>query len=142
MTTKKTTMTTSQPSSLTPPPIVFQIIWPILYVSMIISVVVFIYHYKLQYRSRAKWWVSAGFLLFVVQLIVNLYWPYLYSHEHEDCSSFRLILILDVLVAMTIVSFWRVSRLAAIIMTPYLMWIVFASYLNGVVCLRMNDHSV
>ena len=50
--------------------------------------------------------------------------------QHEISLGLYLILVLDVAVAVTIVLFWKVRRVAALLLLPYLAWILFATVLN------------
>ena len=115
-------------SSLTPAPIIFRIVWPILYTSMFISMLIYI----LSYQNR--WWISNGFIFFIIQLLLNLSWPYLYFNLNRYCLSFILILLLIISVIITMYFFYRVNKISSLILLPYLIWLLFASYLNMYIC--------
>jgi tryptophan-rich sensory protein len=87
----------------------------------------------------AAWlvWRKGGFSnnrlalsLFLGQLVVNALWSWLFFAWHQGALALADIALLWVLIAATIVCFWRVSHLAGILMIPYLLWVSFASVLN------------
>ena len=69
-------------------------------------------------------------LLFVVQLVVNGLWSWLFFKFHLGAISFIEVLLLWALIAATIRQFWRVQPLAAYLLIPYLLWVTFAACLN------------
>jgi tryptophan-rich sensory protein len=69
--------------------------------------------------------------LFVIQLVANALWSWLFFFWKQGGWAFIDILILWLLVAATIIQFWRQpARIAAILLIPYLAWITFAAFLN------------
>jgi tryptophan-rich sensory protein len=87
----------------------------------------------------AAWlvWRSGGFrsnrialLLFLVQLAPNAIWSWLFFAWRRGALAFADILFLWVLIVATLVCFWRVRPLAGALLTPYLLWVSFASALN------------
>jgi tryptophan-rich sensory protein len=67
---------------------------------------------------------------FVVQLLVNLAWSPVFFGAHQITTALAVLLALDIAVIITIALFWRVRRLAAWLLAPYLAWILFATLLN------------
>lgn len=81
---------------------------------------------------------AAGALnLFVIQLLINASWSWLFFAWRRGALAFADILILWVLVLGTIVAFWRINALAAVLLIPYVAWITFAAALNWSIW-RMN----
>jgi tryptophan-rich sensory protein len=68
--------------------------------------------------------------MFLVQLALNLAWTPLFFAAHRISAALWLLVALDVAVIVTIALFWRVRREAALLLLPYLAWIVFATVLN------------
>ena len=68
--------------------------------------------------------------LFLVQLAVNALWSWLFFAWQLGGWAFAEVLLLWVLIVATIVAFWRFSRLAAVLLVPYLGWVSFAAMLN------------
>lgn len=68
--------------------------------------------------------------LFILQLGVNALWSWLFFAWHLGLLAFIDILLLLVLIAATQIAFWRVNRLAAALLAPYILWVGFAALLN------------
>lgn len=108
--------------SWTPPSWVFGPVWTVLYLMMAVSV-------WLVWRRRDRN-VSRPLALFAVQLTLNVGWSWLFFGLHAPLVALIEIVILWIAIAATIVSFWRYSRPAAILLIPYLAWLTYATTLN------------
>lgn len=106
-----------------PPGWVFGPVWTTLYMMMAV----------------AAWlvWKRGGFAaqrrpltLFLVQLALNATWTPLFFGLHWPGVAFFEMLLLWVAIAATIATFWRVNRVAAWLLVPYLAWVSFAAVLN------------
>jgi tryptophan-rich sensory protein len=73
---------------------------------------------------------GAAIIAFLLQLAANLAWSPTFFGAHEITAALIILVVLDVLVVITIVLFWKVRRKAAYLMLPYLAWIAFATVLN------------
>jgi len=109
--------------SIFPPPAAFGIVWPILYVLMGFAAAMVCAAWGSRYRLPA-------ILAFVLQLGINLAWSPVFFGKHEITLGLYIILLLDVAVLVTVVLFWQVRRAAALLLVPYLAWILFATVLN------------
>lgn len=109
---------------LAPPGWLFGIVWPVLYALMGIAVYL-IYTICNQSDDRRN-----ALELFSWQLAVNLIWPICFFRLELFWTAVLIILILDVLVVLTILSFRKLNKTAARLLLPYLLWILFATYLN------------
>lgn len=107
--------------SLAPPGILFSIIWPILYVLMGISYGI------LKSKKLVDSKIS---IVYYVQLGINALWSIFFFLLKWKLFSFIWILVLDVIVIYMIVLFYQKNKVAGILQVPYLLWILFASYLN------------
>lgn len=108
---------------LTPPPIVFPIVWGILYVLMGIGAA----RIYLSPPSEAR---SRSLTLYAVQLFFNFFWSILFFGLHRYGLALVWLLILWVLILLMIRPFRKVDPLAAWLQLPYLLWVTFAAYLN------------
>lgn len=106
-----------------PPPVWFGIVWTILYAMMGFAL-------ALVGAARGARGRIAAIALFAVQFAVNLAWSPVFFSAHEMRFALVIVLVLDVLVIATIGLFWRVRRPAALLLLPYLAWILFATLLN------------
>lgn len=111
----------AQPS-WAPPSGLFGPAWGVLYLLMAIAAWL-VWRAQPTFRSRA-------IQLYAVQLLVNLSWTPLFFGLELRGIALAVIVLLDVLVLATIVAFRAVRRSAAVLLLPYLGWILFASALN------------
>ncbi|WP_298395411.1 TspO/MBR family protein [Sphingobium sp.] len=108
---------------LMPPGWAFGVAWTILYVLMALA-------FAIVLHARGARGRGAAIALFLVQLLMNLAWSPLFFRAHQVGSALALILALFVVVAVTTTFFWRIRRLAGVLLAPYLLWLAFASFLN------------
>lgn len=120
-------------SPLTPPPIVFSIVWPILYTLMFISLVLYVYTYSNMFPKKNSL-LSLGVLLFFIQLIFNLMWSPIFFRYHQICLSILIILAILVFLLLTMIQFYKISPTSFYLLLPYLIWSCFALYLNIYIC--------
>ncbi|MBQ9138477.1 MAG: tryptophan-rich sensory protein [Alistipes sp.] len=114
-------------SPLTPPAIVFPIAWTVLYVLMGISLGVMVAKGDM---SLVRIWL--------LQLLVNFLWSIGFFTLRSPLMGLIIILVLDVLVFAYILYAIGHNRLAAWIFVPYMLWLLFATYLTGYIYLN-ND---
>ena len=115
---------------LSPPAIVFPIVWGILYALMGISAA----RIRLSEPSEER---SRGLNPFIVQLIINFFWSLIFFNAGAYGFAFIWILLLWALVLWMILTFRKVDPIAAWLQIPYLLWLTFAAYLNfGVMTLN------
>lgn len=106
-----------------PPAYLFGPVWTILYAMMAVAA-------WLVWRHREIRLARLALGLFMVQLILNGLWSWLFFGWRLGALSFLDIVLLWVLIVATLVSFWRVTRSAGLLLVPYLAWVTFASALN------------
>ena len=102
-------------SELNPPGYVFGIVWPILYVLMMISAF-------LTYKKV--------FVVFNIQLIFNAAWSWLFFRYQMPLVSLLDIYLLIVMNIYILKLMYHESKIAFLLFLPYVLWISFASYLN------------
>lgn len=108
---------------LSPPPLVFPIVWAILFALMGIGAGRVYHAPPSARRSRAM-------RVFFLQLAFNFFWSILFFNLQSFGLSLIWLLALWVLIADMISSFYKVDRIAAYLQVPYLLWVSFAAYLN------------
>ena len=69
--------------------------------------------------------------LMVTQLVVNFFWPLLFFSAGAYGFAFLWLVLLLILVAWMTGEFWKISPLAGKLQIPYLLWLLFAAYLNA-----------
>ena len=110
--------------SWAPPAWVFGPVWSTLYALMGVAA-------WLVWRSPGSNKVALG--LFGAQLAANALWSWLFFAWHRGALAALEVLVLLALILATIVAFSRTSRLAALLLVPYLLWVSFASVLTWTV---------
>ena len=108
---------------LSPPAILFPIVWTLLYALMGIGAA----RVSNAPDSKAR---SRGLNLFIVQLIVNFFWSLIFFNARAYGFALLWLLLLFVLVLWMTLEFRKVDPLAALLQIPYLLWLAFAAYLN------------
>ena len=108
--------TLNQPP-LSPPGYVFPIVWTILYFLMGVSA--YLVHQKDKIPN-----------VYYTQLGVNALWSIIFFIFKLRLLAFIWIILLIILVIIMIIKFYKISKPAAWLQIPYLLWILFASYLN------------
>ena len=106
-----------------PPPLVFPIVWTILFALMGLGA-------ARVYRTPASNARSRALLVYLLQLAFNFFWSILFFNLQAFGLAFVWLLILWVLILWMILCFHRVDRPAALLQIPYLLWVTFAAYLN------------
>ena len=102
-------------SDLNPPGYVFGIVWPILYILMSVSA----------YRT-----FSDTGRVFFIQLVFNTAWSWMFFSFHMPLVALLNIWLLIYLNASLTLKMFKIDRLSAILYSPYVLWLLFASYLN------------
>lgn len=120
-------------SPLTPPPLTFSIVWPILYVLMFISLFLYLKTFS-QYNPGMSMFLSLGFIFFIIQLVLNLSWSPVFFQQQQICFSILIILGILLFLFLTMFYFYQVSPLATYLLIPYALWSLFALYLNMYIC--------
>ncbi len=116
--------------ALSPPGIAFPIAWTILYALMGIGLARVI-------MSTASTLRTTAISLFVLQLILNLAWCFIFfGAKRFDIALIELIVMFATVIAMTI-TFLKIDKTAGMIQIPYILWLCFAMYLNYGV-MRLN----
>lgn len=109
---------------LNPPNWVFGPVWITLYFLMGIALFL-VWNKGLQSRFNRN-----AIILFMVQLLLNSLWSIVFFGLHQLLFSIFVIILLWLLIFINIVQFGRISKTAAYLLVPYILWVSFASYLN------------
>lgn len=107
---------------LSPPGWLFPVVWTILYTLMGISS-------YLIYRSDSPN-KNTALTIYALQLAVNFFWTIIFFNLEMYLLAFLWLLLLLVLIVLMMVSFNRINKTAAYLQIPYLIWVLFAGYLN------------
>ena len=113
---------------LSPPGWVFPVVWTILYVLMGIAAA-FVWVAGRDGAAPEEQ-VRKALRVYVAQLVVNIIWPVLFFRLELRLLSFFWLLLLVVLVLVTRRRFRAISQPAGDMLIPYILWLLFAGYLN------------
>lgn len=106
-----------------PPPATFGIVWTVLYVMMGVA-------FAMILAARGARGRGIAALAFVIQFALNLAWSPLFFGAHMMSAALVLIAVMLLAALVATVLFARVRPMAAALLVPYLLWLVFATYLN------------
>ena len=105
-----------------PPAWLFGPAWTVLYALMAVAA------WRV-YRTASIRSVRPELTLYVVQLVLNALWSWLFFAWHNGPLAFAEIIVLWLAIAATIVAFGRRDRLAGLLLLPYIAWVTFAGAL-------------
>lgn len=112
---------------LSPPAYVFPVVWTILYLLMGISA------YRIAISGDKN--TGTAFTYYVLQLFFNFFWTILFFTFNLCFAALIWLLILIALIIQMIRAFYDIDHAAAYLQIPYLLWCLFAAYLNLSICL-------
>lgn len=107
---------------LNPPAWIFGPVWTILYLLMGISLWL-VWKSNSNEKKKAIW-------LFIVQLALNAVWSPIFFGSHSIGNALAVIVLLWAAIVLTILIFKKISKTAAWLLVPYILWVSFAAYLN------------
>lgn len=110
--------------ALNPPSWIFSPVWTVLYIMMALSAFLV---WKKGWKRKE---VRIALAMFGVQLALNLIWSPLFFGLQNPLLAFVDIVLMLAAIIWTIVLFYKLSRFAAYLLIPYLIWVSFATYLN------------
>lgn len=108
--------------SFSPPAYLFPIVWTILYILMGISSYL---SYSSDDPGKRK-----ALTTYFIQLFFNFFWSILFFGNSQYLLAFLWLIVLIILIVIMIYQFYKILPLAAYLQIPYLLWCIFAAYLN------------
>lgn len=106
---------------LYPPNWAFGVVWPILYYLMGRAAEI-IYHSNDNYKQALT--------IFIIQLLLNLVWSPVFFKQKNYKKAYTIIILLIVTLIINIKLFYDIDKLAGKLLFPYLIWLIYAAYLN------------
>lgn len=116
--------------ALSPPGWLFPVVWTILYVLMGIA------SYIIYQHGKEREDVKSALSFYLVQLAFNFFWTIIFFNYESYLFAFIWLIVLWGLILITLLKFNKISRAAAYLMIPYLIWVTFAGYLNLAIYMR------
>ena len=120
-------------SSLTPPSWIFGVVWSILYLTMSVAAIRVWNSNKCKETIRL---ICLPISIFIVHLIFNFSWTYIFFTMKRPDLALLDIVIMTSLVSSLTYTFWKHDIIAGWLMIPYLIWSLFATYLNMVIVFK------
>ncbi len=112
-----------------PPAWAFSVVWPALYILMGVS------HYLIVVAKKDKKEKKLAYKIYYTQLAFNFLWSILFFNYQLLSFTVVWIFILWVLIILNMIANYRFSKLAMILLIPYLAWVTFAGFLNLAIAL-------
>lgn len=106
---------------LSPPGWLFPVVWTILYILMGIASYLAV---TSENSSRS------ALVIYGIQLVFNFFWSLIFFNQEQYLFAFIWLVALWILVLITTILFYRITKPAGYLMIPYLLWVTFAGYLN------------
>lgn len=118
-----------QASSLTPDGWVFSVVWTVLY--FLIGLALFFIMTANNNRSRYD--KASAYILFTINIIFNTLWSFAFFGAHMPEVALIILMALIVTAIFMARAFYRISKSAFWLTVPYIIWLMFAFYLNGMI---------
>jgi len=113
-------------SALTPPNIVFPIVWTFLYATLVIA-----FDLVLNHEEKQK--IRPAAQVFTLNLFLQAVWTYVFFYNAYFLVGFAVLVVLDFVTMAMIKIFYAMDKKAGILLIPYMLWLLFATYLNWAV---------
>lgn len=107
-----------------PPAIVFPIVWIVMYILMGLA------SYRIYMHRELGEDVGSTLFFYLVQLLLNYLWPLLFFSFRLYGLAFIELVILFIFIIITFIKFFKIDKVAAFLLIPYVIWTVFAGALN------------
>lgn len=115
--------------SLSPPAWLFPVVWTILFTLMGIA------SYLVVTSNAGIKQQGSALKFYALQLIFNFFWSIWFFNLQAYWFAFVWLVALLILIIATTIKFWQISKLAGILLLPYIAWVTFAGYLNLAIAL-------
>ena len=115
--------------SFNPPNWLFGPVWTALYAMMAIAL------YLVWRKGLAAKGVKIALAVFIVQLVLNALWSFAFFGAESPLAGLVVIVALWAMIAASIAAFAPISRAAAVLLVPYILWVTFATSLNAAIYL-------
>ncbi|MFA5187960.1 MAG: TspO/MBR family protein [Patescibacteria group bacterium] len=115
---------TLQKPAFNPPNWIFGPVWTMLFVLMGIAL------YLVWNKSKEKEGKNKAIIFFCIQLVLNIGWSFCFFYLQSPLAGLIEIFVLWIFILLTIVYFYKISKIASYLLIPYILWVSFAVVLN------------
>ncbi len=109
---------------LSPPGWLFPVVWTILYILMGLA------SYLVYTANAPSYKKTSALAFYAIQLFFNFMWSVIFFNLRAYLAAFIWLVLLLILIIITTVKFYNISKTAGLLMLPYIIWVAFAGYLN------------
>ncbi len=109
---------------LSPPGILFPIVWTVLYILMGVA------SYLVLTSGARQDDIDHAITVYEIQLVLNFFWSIIFFRLEWYLAAFLWLVLLWITILYTLLLFRKISKSAAWLLVPYLLWVTFAGYLN------------
>jgi tryptophan-rich sensory protein len=108
---------------MAPPNWLFAPVWGILYAMIAAALIIYI--------NKQGYGKKSGYIFFVIQLVLNFIWSPVFFGMQNMTLALVIVILMDIFVFLTFKKFYSVSKISGLLLIPYFLWILFATYLNA-----------
>jgi len=109
--------------SFSPPNWLFAPVWTLLFLLMGISI-------YLVWQKKSNRQIKTAVMIFTIQLVLNIAWSFFFFFLQNPLVGLIEIIFLWLFILLTIIYFYKISKSAAYLLVPYILWVTFATLLN------------
>ena len=113
-------------SEFTPPDIYFSVVWCILYILSVLS-----FYFVLNSNKKAL--IQPAATVFIFNMFLQVLWCFVFFYNAQFLAGFTVLVVLDVITLFMIFLFYKINKLSGIMLIPYFLWLLFATFLNWMV---------
>lgn len=114
-------------SALTPDGWVFSVVWPLLYA--LLGVALFL----VVRNAKTRQFKAPAYSLFLTQMVLNAFWSYFFFGLHMTRAALIALVVLVIVSGYMMREFRSFNRWAGYLVWPYILWLIFAMYLNIII---------
>ena len=109
---------------LSPPSWLFTPVWGFLYLTIITALLLYIFGISIKKKTY-------GYLYFGIQMLLNLLWTPAFFALKNILLAFVIVILMDIFIFLTIKEFYDINKPSGILLIPYFLWSLFATYLTA-----------
>ena len=113
-------------SEFTPPNIYFSVVWGILYILLVLS-------FDFVLNSNKKQFIKPAANIFILNMFLQVLWCFVFFYNAHFLAGHTVLVILDVVTIILIYLFYKINKWAGILLIPYFLWLLYATFLNWTV---------
>lgn len=113
-------------SEFTPPDIYFSVVWGVLYILLVLS-------FDIVLNSKKTKLIKPAATVFTLNLFLQVLWCFVFFYNAQFLAGWTVLVILNFVTLLMIYMFYKINKIAGIMLVPYFLWLLFAAFLNWIV---------